>query len=113
MPTAPAAPDLLTSSTGCLRIRSMAAARGRLVRSTWPPGGNGLTIVIGRPGNGSSARAADDATPRVATRANRTDGSDREKVMTTSANAGSSDGGRGYIADCVRPQGIFARLRGG
>src|SRR5215475_8358690 len=57
MPTAPAAPDLLVITTGCLSRRSSEEARGRPVRSAWPPGGNGLTIVIGRAGNGSSAPA--------------------------------------------------------
>src|SRR5256885_11125967 len=57
MPAAPAAPDLLVRMTGCLSARSMAAASGRPVRSAWPPGGNGLTIVIGRLGNDSCAMA--------------------------------------------------------
>src|SRR6266850_3405326 len=57
MPTAPAAPDLLVITTGCLMTFSIDAASGRPVRSAWPPGGNGLTIVIGRLGNISSAPA--------------------------------------------------------
>src|SRR5882724_1227574 len=57
MPTAPDAPDLLARMTGCLRTRSIAAASGRPVRSAWPPGGNGLTMVIGRLGYGSCATA--------------------------------------------------------
>src|SRR5512145_385933 len=57
MPTAPAAPGLLVMTTACLSTFSSAAASGRPLRSAWPPGGKGLTIVIGRVGNGSSAAA--------------------------------------------------------
>ena len=57
IPTAPAAPTLLTTPTGFFRTFSMAAATGRAVRSATPPGGNGATIVIGRDGYGSSATA--------------------------------------------------------
>src|SRR5947207_1068130 len=53
MPTAPAAPDLFTSTTGCLRMRSSGPTRGRIVRSARPPGGNGLTTVMGRVGCGT------------------------------------------------------------
>src|SRR6266480_3083791 len=58
MPTAPAAPGLFARMTGCFRMRSSEEASGRPVRSAWPPGGNGLTIVMGRVGNGSSGLAA-------------------------------------------------------
>src|SRR5262245_64436457 len=55
MPTAPAAPVLLTTPTGFLSTFSRAAATGRAVRSATPPGGNGATIVMGREGYGSWA----------------------------------------------------------
>src|SRR6185295_2140467 len=72
MPTAPAAPDLFVSTTGCFRTFWSAATNGRPERSAWPPGGYGLTIVIVRDGNGSSA-AADTApsSTRTATARNR------------------------------------------
>src|SRR5688572_1428075 len=57
MPTAPAAPVLLSTATGFFSTFSMAAATGRAVRSATPPGGNGATSVIGRDGYGSSATA--------------------------------------------------------
>ena len=57
IPTAPAAPALLETTTGCLSTRSSAAASGRPVRSATPPGGNGLTSVMGRFGYCSWARA--------------------------------------------------------
>src|SRR5262245_25618861 len=50
IPTAPAAPVLLTTPTGVLRIFSSEAATGRAVRSATPPGGNGATSVMGRVG---------------------------------------------------------------
>jgi hypothetical protein len=45
-PTAPAAPALVSITTGCLTIGSSTAASGRLTTSDAPPGGNGLMIVI-------------------------------------------------------------------
>src|SRR6266480_559900 len=69
MPTAPAAPGLFARMTGCFRMRSSEEASGRPVRSAWPPGGNGLTIVMGRVGNGSSALAARVTTTITMTRA--------------------------------------------
>src|SRR5262249_26137055 len=51
------APDLFSRTTGCFRIFWSAAANGRPDRSAWPPGGYGLTIVIGRDGNASCAAA--------------------------------------------------------
>ena len=50
LPTAPAAPGLLTTTTGCFRMRSSAAATGRAVLSARPPGGNATTIETGRVG---------------------------------------------------------------
>jgi len=47
MPTAPPAPGRLTITTGCLSDFSMMPASGRPTTSATPPGGNGLTIVIG------------------------------------------------------------------
>src|SRR4029450_1951463 len=67
MPTAPAAPVLLTTPTGFLSVRSSAAATGRAVRSATPPGGNGTTMLRGREGNGSWATAAVTDTARAAT----------------------------------------------
>src|SRR5437763_9522542 len=49
-PTAPAAPDLVSTTTGCFSNGSSAAANGRPTTSTAPPGGNGLTSVTGRDG---------------------------------------------------------------
>ena len=69
MPTAPAAPALFETTTGCLSARSSAGGSARAVRSAMPPGGNGTTMVIGRVGYGSwapagatSGVAASDAT---------------------------------------------------
>src|SRR2546425_11745317 len=58
MPTAPAAPVLLTTPTGFRSTFSRAAATGRAVRSATPPGGNGATMVMGREGYGSAPAAA-------------------------------------------------------
>ena len=44
---APAAPALVSITTGCLMIGSSTAASGRPTTSTAPPGGNGLMRVIG------------------------------------------------------------------
>jgi hypothetical protein len=57
IPTAPAAPVLFTTPTGFFSTFSIAAATGRAVRSATPPGGNGATIVIGRDGYESWAKA--------------------------------------------------------
>src|SRR5205809_1405030 len=66
MPTAPAAPVLLTTPTGFFSTFSSAAATGRAVRSATPPGGNGATSVIGRDGYGSCARAPPESTTSAA-----------------------------------------------
>src|SRR5215470_8273568 len=71
MPTAPAAPVLFTTTTGFLRIFSIDAATGRAVKSATPPGGNGATIVIGRSGNFSWARAAPSGKEQATTRSAR------------------------------------------
>src|SRR3990172_5932858 len=57
-PTAPPAPDLVAITTGCWRIFSIVTASGRAVRSTKPPGGHGMIMVIGRLGYCSCANAA-------------------------------------------------------
>jgi len=49
-PTAPAAPALVSITTGCLMIGSSAAANGRPTTSAAPPGGNGLIKVMARDG---------------------------------------------------------------
>src|SRR3954464_5097624 len=56
-PTCPAAPALASTTTGCLRIGSMAAASGRVTRSLMPPGGNALMMVMACEGNVSCANA--------------------------------------------------------
>src|SRR5436190_13227599 len=68
-PTAPAAPDLVSTTTGCFSSGSSAAAKGRPTTSTAPPGGNGLTSVTGREGyscakDGVASAAAAAAPPR-------------------------------------------------
>jgi hypothetical protein len=45
-PTAPAAPDLVSITTGFCTIGSITAASGRPTTSAAPPGGNGLTRMI-------------------------------------------------------------------
>ena len=54
-PTAPAAPALVSTTTGCLKIGSSADAAGRVTMSLAPPGGNALRIVMAREGNASCA----------------------------------------------------------
>src|SRR5215510_12235636 len=56
-PTWPAAPALASTTTGCLRIGSMAVASGRVTISLRPPGGNALMMVIAREGKASCAHA--------------------------------------------------------
>src|SRR6185312_15274731 len=56
-PTCPAAPALASTTTGCLRIGSMAAASGRVTRSLMPPGGNALMMVMACEGKVSCANA--------------------------------------------------------
>src|SRR6476469_1556448 len=56
-PTCPAAPALASTTTGCLRIGSMAAASGRVTRSLMPPGGNALMMVTACEGKVSCANA--------------------------------------------------------
>jgi hypothetical protein len=53
MPTAPAAPVLLTTPTGLFSPFSSTTATGRAVRSATPPGGKGTMTVIGRAGYAS------------------------------------------------------------
>src|SRR5580700_6635014 len=66
-PTAPAAPDLFSITTGCLSIVSITAASGRVTTSEAPPGGKGLMIVTAWEGyascacNGPTARADAEA----------------------------------------------------
>ena len=54
-PTCPAAPALVSTTTGCLRIGSIAAASGRVTRSLMPPGGNALMMVMACEGKASCA----------------------------------------------------------
>src|SRR5688572_9064459 len=98
MPTAPAAPGLLVITTGCLSARSSAEASGRPVRSAWPPGGNGLTIVTGRVGKGSCAETGPATSHgRTTTTSRHTSGrEERRRVMVTSATQAYQDGGREY-----------------
>src|SRR5262245_8124870 len=56
-PTWPAAPALASTTTGCLRIASMAVASGRVTMSLRPPGGNALMMVIACEGKVSCANA--------------------------------------------------------
>src|SRR3954447_19782764 len=60
-PTCPAAPALASTTTGCLRIGSMAAASGRVTRSLMPPGGNALMMVMACEGKVSCANAGPTA----------------------------------------------------
>ena len=62
MPTAPAAPGLFTTATGCLRDFSRPAATGRAVRSATPPGGKGTMIWMGLEGYVSAGSKAGTAT---------------------------------------------------
>src|ERR671913_158368 len=96
MPTAPAAPGLLLITTGCLSTRSSATASGRAVRSAWPPGGNGLTIVTGRVGKVSCAETgAVTIHGRTVTASRHTsEREERRRVMVTSATQAYQDGGR-------------------
>ena len=43
VPIVPPAPALLITTTGCLRMRSIASANGRACKSATPPGGCGTT----------------------------------------------------------------------
>src|SRR5664280_537966 len=54
-PTCPAAPALVSTTTGCMRTGSMLAASGRVTRSLMPPGGNALMMVIACEGKVSCA----------------------------------------------------------
>src|SRR4029078_10057968 len=56
-PTCPAAPALASTTTGCLRIGSMAAASGRVTGSLMLPGGKGLMMVMACEGKVSCANA--------------------------------------------------------
>src|SRR5262245_12943274 len=65
-PTCPAAPALVSTTTGCLRIGSMAVASGRVTISLAPPGGNALTMVIACEGKASCANAGPAASALAA-----------------------------------------------
>src|SRR5262245_19379848 len=65
-PTGPAAPALVSTTTGCLRIGSMAVASGRVTISLAPPGGNALTMVIACEGKASCANAGPAASALAA-----------------------------------------------
>ena len=62
LPTAPPAPPRFSTTTGCPRIFSSAAAIGRAARSACPPGGKGTIIVSVREGQPPCAQAAAGAT---------------------------------------------------
>src|SRR5262245_43110528 len=54
-PTWPAAPALVSTTTGCLSSGSIMLASGRVTMSLMPPGGNALMIVIACEGKASCA----------------------------------------------------------
>src|SRR5262245_59962956 len=64
-PTWPAAPAFVSTTTGCFRIGSIAAASGRVTMSFAPPGGNALMIVIACEGKVSWASTGPLATSAV------------------------------------------------
>src|SRR5262249_24925370 len=64
-PTWPAAPAFVSTTTGCLRIGSIAAASGRVTMSLAPPGGKALIIVIACEGKASCASTGPHATSAV------------------------------------------------
>src|SRR5262245_33247478 len=65
-PACPAAPALVSTTTGCLRIGSMAVASGRVTISLAPPGGNALIMVIACEGKASCANAGPAASALAA-----------------------------------------------
>src|ERR1700687_1792484 len=73
-PTAPAAPALVSMTTGCLTVASITAASGLVTTSVTPPGGKALMIVMAWEGyascacSGGMARAEAEAAKPAAKR---------------------------------------------
>src|SRR5215813_139975 len=101
-PTCPAAPALVSTTTGCLRIGSMAVASGRVTISLAPPGGNALMMVIACEGKASCANAGSAASTLAAVPMRK-----RRRSMDCPLEAGSPDDSqdrREYSRITVVPQ---------